>query len=167
MILFVLSIDCTVVANIYYIYCNSVSRVAITAYWWSRVAVARVRIKTGSLILVQWTILSLRKINNRFLPSLPQTNQRFLFPCQKGGNSALLLLHPSLYCKRRIKTEEKAKVVAAVWGEEFIQLLAALAILPRTIWRTGWIHPFVSNHPGAIHPILQIVQCKTASAAKN
>ena len=33
----------------------------------------------------------------------------------------------------RIKTEEKAKVVASVWGEEFIQFLAALAVLPRTI----------------------------------
>ena len=34
----------------------------------------------------------------------------------------------------RIKTEEKAKVVASVWGEEFIQILAALAILYWTIW---------------------------------
>ena len=32
------------------------------------------------------------------------------------------------YSKRRIKTEEKAKVVASVCGEEFIQFLAALAI---------------------------------------
>ena len=31
--------------------------------------------------------------------------------------------------RRRIKAEEKAKVVAAVWGAEFIQFLAALAIL--------------------------------------
>ena len=31
------------------------------------------------------------------------------------------------------KTEEKAKVVASVWGTEFIQLLAALAVLSRTI----------------------------------
>ena len=30
--------------------------------------------------------------------------------------------------RRRIKTEEKAKVVAAVWGTEFIQFLATLAI---------------------------------------
>ena len=29
---------------------------------------------------------------------------------------------------RRVKTEEKAKVVAAVWGTEFIQFLAALAV---------------------------------------
>ena len=32
--------------------------------------------------------------------------------------------------RKRIKTEEKAKVVASVWGEEFIQFLAALAVLP-------------------------------------
>ena len=31
--------------------------------------------------------------------------------------------------RRRIKTDEKAKVVASVWGEEYIQLLAALAVL--------------------------------------
>ena len=31
--------------------------------------------------------------------------------------------------RRRIKTEEKAKVVAAVWGTGFIQFLAALAIM--------------------------------------
>ena len=31
--------------------------------------------------------------------------------------------------RKRIKTEEKAKVVAAVWGEKFIKFLAALAIL--------------------------------------
>ena len=35
--------------------------------------------------------------------------------------------------RRRINTEEKAKVVAAVLGAEFIKFLAALAILPRTI----------------------------------
>ena len=39
------------------------------------------------------------------------------------------------YWHRRIKTEEIAKVVAAVWGEELIQFLAELAVsvLPRTI----------------------------------
>ena len=31
------------------------------------------------------------------------------------------------------KKKDKAKVVASVWGEEFIQFLAALAILPRAI----------------------------------
>ena len=37
--------------------------------------------------------------------------------------------------RRFIKTEEKAKVVASVWGEECIQFLAALAILQRKIWK--------------------------------
>ena len=36
------------------------------------------------------------------------------------------------YHRRRIKTEAKAKVVACVWGEEFIQFLDTLAVLPRT-----------------------------------
>ena len=31
--------------------------------------------------------------------------------------------------RRRIKTEVKAKLVAAVWGEESIQFIAALAVL--------------------------------------
>ena len=35
--------------------------------------------------------------------------------------------------RKRIKTEEKSKVVASVWGEEYIQFHAALAVLPRTI----------------------------------
>ena len=36
--------------------------------------------------------------------------------------------------RRRIKIEEKAKVVASVWGkEDFFQFLAALAVFARTI----------------------------------
>ena len=34
-----------------------------------------------------------------------------------------------VYSRRRIKTEEKAKVATAVWGAESIYFLAALAIL--------------------------------------
>ena len=37
--------------------------------------------------------------------------------------------------RRRINTEEKAKVVASVWEEEFIPFLAALTVLPRTIFK--------------------------------
>ena len=36
-------------------------------------------------------------------------------------------------CRRRNKSEKNAKVVGSVWVEEFIQFLAALAVLPRTI----------------------------------
>ena len=35
--------------------------------------------------------------------------------------------------KRRIKTEEKTKVEAFVWGKEFIKFFAALAVLHWTI----------------------------------
>ena len=35
--------------------------------------------------------------------------------------------------RRRIRTEEKANVDASVWWEEFIQFLAELSFLPRTI----------------------------------
>ena len=68
----------------------------------------------------------------------------------------------SCYCKltakawhawhrRWIKTEEKAKVVASVWGAEFIQFLAAIAVLYWTISRTGYITSVIAS----IHPILQ------------
>ena len=59
--------------------------------------------------------------------------------------------------KRRIKTEEKAKVVASVWGEEFIQFLASLAVLHWKIWIRGWIAP----------GWFEIVQVKIANAAMN
>ena len=35
--------------------------------------------------------------------------------------------------RRRMEKEEKAKVDASVWGAKFIQFLAALAVLPRSI----------------------------------
>ena len=42
-----------------------------------------------------------------------------------------------------------------------IPCCASYSILPWTIL------PFLSNHPGAIHPLIKIVQCKTAKAARN
>ena len=69
-----------------------------------------------------------------------------------------LLMQLCLYQRRRINTEEKAKVVAAVWGTEYIHFLTALFILKyddlnnrmnytRMIWSKGWIHPFLQNRP--------------------
>ena len=49
-----------------------------------------------------------------------------------GGSKVMLIIHCGavLYRhRRRIKTEEKAKVGASVWGKESIQFLAVLAIL--------------------------------------
>ena len=39
----------------------------------------------------------------------------------------------------RIKTDAKAKVVASIWGAKFVQFLAALAVLPRSIWKK-WLN---------------------------
>ena len=36
---------------------------------------------------------------------------------------------------RRTELEDKAKVVAFVWGNEFVQFLAPLAVLPWSIWK--------------------------------
>ena len=36
---------------------------------------------------------------------------------------------------RRMEREAKAKVVASVWGAKFVQFLAPLAVLPRSIWK--------------------------------
>ena len=49
--------------------------------------------------------------------------------------------------RRRIKPEEKAKVVASIWVEKYIQFLVALAVLPRKNLNnrmngTGWISSF-------------------------
>ena len=69
--------------------------------------------------------------------------------------------------RRRIYTEGKAKVIAAIWVTEFIQFLVALAILPGAILKIMMNSSFFSNRPGAIHPILKIVQGKTVCAARN
>ena len=39
--------------------------------------------------------------------------------------------------RRKMETEAKTKVVASVWGAKFIPFLAALAVLPRSIWKNG------------------------------
>ena len=65
----------------------------------------------------------------------------------------------------RIETEEKAQVVAPVWGTELIKFIVALAILYQDDLKKGMnsfyssvqIILFSSYCPCAIHPILQIV----------
>ena len=48
--------------------------------------------------------------------------------------------------RRRIELEDKAKVVASVWGTEFVQFLAALASLG-LFKRKGRIYPLFPNRP--------------------
>ena len=64
--------------------------------------------------------------------------------------------------RRRIYTEEKAKVVGAVWGTEFIQSLAALAILHQDDLKNGMNSSFSSNCLGAINPFLHIILVQTS-----
>ena len=82
------------------------------------------------------------------------------------------------HLRRRIYTEEKAKVVAAVWGTELIQLLAAQAILHQYDLKNRMNSYFSSFHPDAIYPFLYIIRvqlilffisswCKIASAERN
>ena len=66
------------------------------------------------------------------------------------------VLHAPIH-RRRVQTEEKAKVVAAVWRTELIQFLAALAIVHPDDLKKGMNSSYSSYSPGAIHPILQIV----------
>ena len=50
--------------------------------------------------------------------------------------SSELLLFGAVYCmhRRRIEREAKAKVVASIWGADFVQFLATLlAVLPQSI----------------------------------
>ena len=80
--------------------------------------------------------------------------------------------------RRIIKTEEKAKVVAAIWGTKLIQFLAALAILHQDDMKKGMNLCYSQYRPSAVHSILHIVLvdfllffisswCKIASVARN
>ena len=55
-----------------------------------------------------------------------------------------------------MKTEEKAKIVAAIWGTEFIQFLAAVAVLHQDDLKKEMNSFYSLFHPGAIHPIIHI-----------
>ena len=82
--------------------------------------------------------------------------------------------HTRTWCKldeishhrRRIKTDEKAKVVAVVWGTAFIQFNAALAILHQFDLKKAMNLSFSLYRPGAIHPILQIVLVQNSKHGK-
>ena len=76
-----------------------------------------------------------------------------------------VLFHDSTYPVhgRRIKTEQKAKIVFAVcWGTELIQLLATLAILHQDYLKKGMNSSNSSYRLGAIYPILQIILVQTS-----
>ena len=47
--------------------------------------------------------------------------------------------------RRRLEIEAKAKFVASVWGADFVQFLAALVVLPRSIWKNRMNSSFSSK----------------------
>ena len=54
--------------------------------------------------------------------------------------------------RRRMEREEKAKVVASVWGgggKDFVQFLSALAVLPWSIWKNMMNSTFSSKQTKA------------------
>ena len=71
------------------------------------------------------------------------------------------------YHRRRKKTEEKAKVVAAFWGTELNKFLAALTIWHQDDLKKGMNSSCSSYRTGAGHPILQIFLVKRASNCTN
>ena len=46
---------------------------------------------------------------------------------------------------RRMELEDKVKLVAFVWGAEFVQFLAALAVLPWSFWKKRSNSSYFSN----------------------
>ena len=59
---------------------------------------------------------------------------------KSSGNARVPLTH-----RRRMKLEDQAKVVASVWGAEFVKFLAALAVLPWSIWKKRSNSSYFSN----------------------
>ena len=91
--------------------------------------------------------------------------------------SAMMVLLQPGYSRhrRRIKTEEKAQVVAAVWGKELIKFLASYFAAGCFDERDEFILFFLlsrcnssysSYRPGTIHPILQIVLVQNSKHGK-
>ena len=69
--------------------------------------------------------------------------------------------------RRRIKTEAKAKVVASVWGAEFIQFLAAPAVFPRTILIMNELQQDDLKEKDKFIQFFKIVLGEIASVARN
>ena len=65
-------------------------------------------------------------VNESYNLNLYKSNL-FIFSCSKNQYT---FSH-----RRRIELEDKAKVVASVWGAKFVQFLDSLAVLPRLIWK--------------------------------
>ena len=98
---------------------------------------------------VFWKTRSLYYANQKnckyFWMEIASNMFRFMFWQNPKLSNSLSILHTSTYHRRRIDTEGKAKVVAPVWGAEFVQFLAALAVLSWSIWKK-WLNSTVYSN---------------------
>ena len=110
-----------------------------------------------------------RENDDAIPPAVPSPAAALLHVAgQQAGQLTSLHIEPlhqvlRLSQRRRIKTEEKAKVVAAVLGTEFIQFLATLAILHREDLKNRMNSSYSEFHPGTIHPFLISSWCKLST----
>ena len=68
---------------------------------------------------------------------------------QRGGGNRTDLVARSE--ATGVKRDAKAKVVASVWGPDYVQFLATLAVLPRSIWNNRMNSTVSSNPKEAKH----------------
>ena len=90
----------------------------------------------------------------------PNAKNAYLHKISSHTHNLHIWKYVCMHHRRRINIQyiEKAKFGVAVWGTEFNQFLAIIAILH---WRIEWIHPFLQIIAGAIRPFLQIVLVQT------
>ena len=79
------------------------------------------------LILVRQYKSSIR------LPSIQYIWLTAIYSMSSIFTQCTYTLYPAVH-RRRMERETKAKVVASVWAD-FVQFLATLAVLPRSIWK--------------------------------
>ena len=118
------------------------------------------------LMVYMWTASSFTGVsqrqNNTISPASQPTN---CFYSIWGSNWCHGLVAPYFsdrwsHIRKKKKDRRKGKGRRSVWGEECIQFIAVLAILPRTIMKNRLNASFFSNHPGAIHPIFKSSSAK-------
>ena len=66
-------------------------------------------------------------------------------PCSKISHF-IVTLQMCIDHRRRMEREAKAKVVASVWGADFVQFLATLADLPQSKWKNR-MNSTISSKP--------------------
>ena len=72
-----------------------------------------------------------------------------------------LLYKQSKHRRRRMEREAKTKVVASVWGTKFVQFLATLAVLPRSIWKKRLNSTALSKSPSFFY----VLRCRASTWA--